>query len=311
MPKNKLKVVVIGAGAVGCYFGGMLARAKEADVVFVARSPEQIEALNQNGLTINSRNFQEQIDVKATAGMSVVSDADFVLLCVKTTGTETACESFAPHLPPDALVVSMQNGVDSDERMRTVLSGDVASAVVYIGSEMTAPNVVQHNGRGDLVVGSFQPNAQINEKLEIFATLFARADVPCVVSDNIKGELWIKLITNCAYNAVSALSRIRYGKMVQENSIRELMEKIVEESLAVARADKVKIDEENLMPRVFQIGEAMPAAFSSTAQDIERGKRTEIDSLNGYIFRLGAKLGVSTPINQTLHTLVKLLEESK
>lgn len=311
MAIKNFKVVVIGAGAVGCYFGGMLARAGETDVVFVARSPQQIEALNQNGLTINSRNFQERIDVNATADMSVVSTADFVLLCVKTTGTETACQSFAPHLSPDALIMSMQNGVDSDERMRSVLSGDIASSVVYIGAEMTAPNTVQHNGRGDLVVGSFQPNAQIAGKLETLAALFERGDVPCVLTDNIKGELWIKLITNCAYNAVSALSRTAYGKMVEENSVRALMEKIVEESLAVARADNVNIDEENLMPRVFKIGEAMPAAFSSTAQDIERGRNTEIDSLNGYIARLGAKLGVSTPINQTLHTLVKQLEQNK
>jgi 2-dehydropantoate 2-reductase len=138
--------------------------------------------------------------------------------------------------------------------------------------------------------------------------LFTRAGIPCVASDNIKGDLWTKLIMDCAYNAVSALGRAKYGAIQEHPSVREVLRLIVAETVAVARAAGVRLTESGLVESVFKLGVAMSEATSSTAQDIARGRRTEIDSLNGYVARRGAELGVLTPVNQTLHTLVKLLE---
>ena len=140
--------------------------------------------------------------------------------------------------------------------------------------------------------------------------MFEHAEIPCRISDAIAVELWTKMAMNCAYNAISALTRARYGRMVRFEPVRVLMQRAIAETVAVARAEGVSLSEPAMMEAALQLGEAMNRALSSTAQDIARGGRTEIDSLNGYVARRGAALGIATPVNDTLYALVKLLEES-
>jgi 2-dehydropantoate 2-reductase len=145
--------------------------------------------------------------------------------------------------------------------------------------------------------------------------IFIRAGISCRISDNIEGELWTKLLCNCALNAISALSRARYGQIAQSSDARQLMEAIVKEVLSVADAAHVILpDIENArsgMAAVMEIATQMAGAFSSTAQDLHRGKLTEIDSLNGFIFRRGTEFQVDVPVNRALFTLVKLAEQSR
>ncbi|MCI0464410.1 MAG: ketopantoate reductase family protein [Gemmataceae bacterium] len=305
------RIAVLGAGAVGCYFGGLLARAG-APVTLIGRA-HHVEAMTRNGLSLDSTRFQQQIPVSAATDASAARDAEIVLLCVKTLDTEEAARALAPHLASGAVVVSLQNGVDNVERIRSAAGIEAIPAVVYVAAEMTAPGRVKHSGRGDLLIGNLSGPDQSDERrrrdLESLVALFARAGVPCLVSENMEADLWTKMIMNCAYNAISALSRARYGRVVRHAGTRDLMRQVVAEAVAVARAAGVRFPEVDLIESVFQLGETMPNALSSTAQDIARGKRTEIDSLNGYVARRGAELGIATPVNQTLHALVKLLEE--
>jgi len=185
--------------------------------------------------------------------------------------------------------------------------------VVYVAAAMTAPGRVKHSGRGDLILGDLPGRAQNDARrrqVERIASLFERAGVPCRVSSNVEGELWLKMIINCAYNAISALGRAQYHRVGGNRWTRELMIKVTEEALEVARAAGVQLPDVDMVETVLKISESMANATSSTAQDLARGKPTEIDSLNGYLVRRGAEVGVPTPINQTLHALVKLLEES-
>jgi 2-dehydropantoate 2-reductase len=163
-------------------------------------------------------------------------------------------------------------------------------------------------GRGELVIGGVSGSESAVLASTGTAAVFERAGVRCTVSDNIDGELWTKLVINCAYNALSALTRLQYGPMVASPWSRELMPRVVDEAVAVARADGVRLGTEGLLARVMGVGESMPGQISSTAQDIALGKPTEIDALNGYVADRGAALGVPTPVNRTLHALVKLLE---
>jgi 2-dehydropantoate 2-reductase len=297
------RIAVLGAGAVGCYFGGMLARAG-APVTLIGR-PRHVEAMNRDGLCLETLHFRQQVPVTATTDVAAARAAEVVLLCVKTLDTEEAAKVLAPHLAPKAVVVSLQNGVDNAERIRTATGVEAVAAVVYVAAEMVAPGHVKHNGRGDLLIGDAR---RPRRELEDLAALFVRGGVPCPVSDNIAADLWTKLIINCAYNAISALARAKYGRIVGYQPTRELMRQVTEEALAVARADGVCFPAGDMVEAVFRLGHAMSGATSSTAQDIARGKRTEIDSLNGYVVRRGAALGVPAPVNQTLHALVKLLE---
>jgi 2-dehydropantoate 2-reductase len=297
----------MGAGAVGCYFGGMLARAG-APVTLIGRPPH-IDALGRDGLWLETLRFQEWVRVAASSTVEAARDAAVVLFCVKTLDTEEAAKALASHLAPSAVVLSLQNGVDNGERIRAAGGFEALPAVVYVAAAMTGPGRVKHTGRGDLIVGD--PRGDRREELERLAKQFARAGVPCVVSDNVEGELWGKLAINCAYNAVSALGRAKYGRIARDPRTCAVLRLAVEETMAVARAAGVRLGDMDLVEATFRLGEAMSGATSSTAQDIARGKRTEIDALNGYVARRGAELGVSTPVNQTLHALVKLLEEAE
>jgi 2-dehydropantoate 2-reductase len=286
----------------------MLARAG-APVTLIGRAPH-VEAINRDGLFIDSIHFKENVSVSASTELEAVRDAQFVLFSVKTVDTENVAKLLAPYLAPETIVVSFQNGVDNVERIDFAAGIQAIPAVVYIAVEMVGLGRVKHSGRGDVIVGDPSPNHDASESdLAKIATTFMRADVPCRISENITAELWEKLIMNCAYNALSALSRSKYGRIARDSGTVEVMKRVVNEAAAVGNAAGVKLSAEKMFAAVLKLGaEAMPEAVSSTAQDIARGKPTEIDSLNGFLVRRGAELVVPTPVNETLYSLVKLLE---
>jgi 2-dehydropantoate 2-reductase len=301
MPESRpLKVAVMGAGAVGCYYGGMLARAGH-DVTLVAR-PQHVEAIRRDGLRMETKTFDEQVRLAAVTDPQGAAGADLVLFCVKSMDTEAAGRQLAPFLRPDALVLCLQNGVDNADRLRAVLPEHaVAAAVVYVATEMAGPGHLKHHGRGELVI---EPAAGS----ERAAQALAAAGVPTDISPNVRGALWMKLILNCAYNAVSAIAQKPYGENVQGVGIRDVMRDVVDECLAVARADGVQVPGD-AQAATRKLVESMPAQYSSTAQDLARGKPTEIDYLNGYVVRRGEALGIPTPANRVLWALVKLIEK--
>jgi 2-dehydropantoate 2-reductase len=303
--ENWPRVAVVGAGAVGGYFGGMLARAG-APVMMIGRSAF-VEAAKKNGLLLDTLQFKETVRVEASTELEAARGADIILFCVKTTDTESTARALAPLVSSFATLVSLQNGVDNAEKIRAA-GIDAFSAVVYVAASVPEPAHIKHVGRGDLVVG---PRGARTEKI---AALFERARVGCRISDNIDGELWTKLIWNCALNAISALGRAKYGQISASDDARKVIETTVSEVLAVAAAARIQLPGVETLPSglagALEIATQMSGAISSTGQDLMRGKRTEIDSLNGYISRRGAELGVPTPVNHALYTLVKLAEES-
>jgi len=295
----------MGAGAVGCYFGGMLARAG-TPVVFIGRR-SFVEAVAREGLFIDSVNFQEKVDVAASTDAAAISGADVVLFCVKTLSNAEAAKQIAPHLKPGATVVSLQNGVDNVESIRAASGVDALPAVVYVAAAMPGPARIQHNGRGDLILGHPQRKEEVARVVE----MFTRARVPAKISENIEADLWTKLIMNCAGNAVSAIARATYGRIAKHELAIEVVMATVREVLAVAKASGVQVPPMDFLAAAVRLLSGdLRNATSSTAQDVARGKRTEVDSLNGFIVRRGAALGVPTPVNHTLYALVKLIEES-
>jgi 2-dehydropantoate 2-reductase len=176
----------------------------------------------------------------------------------------------------------------------------VSAAVVYVATEMAGPGHVRHHGRGELVI---EPAAGS----ERAARALAAAGVGTEISSNVRGALWLKLILNCAYNAVSAIAQLPYGETVRGEGVPQLMRDVVDECVAVARAEGVELPGD-VDAAVRMIAETMPGQYSSTAQDLARGKRSEIDHLNGLVVRRGEALGIATPANRVLWALVKLIE---
>ncbi len=292
------RIAVMGAGAIGCYYGGMLARAGR-DVTLIGR-PQHVEAIRRAGLRFETKAFDERVRLHASTEPQAARGADVVLFSVKSQDTESAGRALAPHVARGAAIVSMQNGVDNAERLAALLGREVIPAVVYVAVEMAGPGHVRHHGRSELAIGRAAAS-------EAIAAAFVAAGVPVEIADNVTGVLWAKLIVNCAYNALSAIMQLPYGRLVEGAGIPAVMRDIVEECLAVARAAGVQVAGD-MHKATERIAQTMPGQYSSTAQDLVRGKKTEIDHLNGVVVRKGEALGVPTPVNGMLLALVKLLE---
>lgn len=299
-PAPRLTIAVTGAGAVGCYYGGMLARAGHT-VTLIGR-PDHVAAIRQGGLRLEAQGFDEHVGLQASTEPSAVAGAQLVLFCVKSTDTAPAAASIAPHLSADALLLTLQNGVDNDIRLRELLPQEILPAVVYVATAMAGPGHVRHHGRGELVIGP-------SRRSQAVAQALIAAGVPTSISDNVRGALWAKLILNCAYNALSAITRLPYGELVRQPGIPATIAGLVAECSAVARADGITVPGD-VDAAVRDIATTMAGQFSSTAQDVMRGKRSEIDHLNGYVVARGEALGVGTPLNRTMLALVKAIEKT-
>ena len=291
----------MGAGAVGCYYGAMLALAGH-EVRLVGR-PVHVDAMRSGGLRLETQSRDVRVPVQAGTDAAILRGAELVLFCVKSTDTERAAAAMAPYLDRNAAVMSLQNGVDNPGRLAAALAQEVIGAVVYVATEMAGPGHVRHHGRGDLVIAASPASERV-------AAIFDAAGVRMDVSDNVAGALWAKLIVNCAYNALSAISQLPYGRLVQGEGVREVMHDVVQECLAVAAAAGVRVPGDSWQA-VQRIAQSMPGQLSSTAQDLARGKPTEIDHLNGFVVRQGEALGIATPANRALAALVRLLEQKQ
>ena len=301
------RIAVVGAGAVGGYFGGMFARAG-APTIFIGRK-HFADAVTSKGLVLDKLQGRERIRATATIEMSAIRDCSLILFCVKANDTSATARQMAPFVRPDATVVCLQNGVANADQVRAAANVVAVPAAVYVAVSVPEHGHVKHLARGDLIVG---PPSETTTEL---ANLFIRAGIPCRISGNIEGELWLKLLRNCALNAISALGNARYGEIAQNADAKQLMQDIVDEVLAVAQAAHVVLpgvhDRESGMAAAMELATQMSDALSSTAQDLNRGRPTEIEALNGYIARRGAQLGVPAPVNHALFTLVKLAEEKR
>ena len=296
-----MQVAVVGAGAVGCYYGGLLLRAGH-DVTFIGRQPH-VDAINAHGLLLDTKTFSGRLPAKAATDATALASPDLVLVCVKSADTEQAGQSLAGRMQPETSVLSLQNGVDNAPRLAAVIGHAVIPVVVYVGSEMAGPGHVRHHGGGDLAIGPSAASAALAQTL-------AAAGIGITIADDIDKTLWSKLIINCAFNALSAVADISYGPMLEVEGTRDVVTRAVQEATAVARACGVSISDD-LLAHILNIPEIMPNQMSSTAQDLARGKPSEIDFLNGHVVRKGAELGIPTPTNHALQVMVKLTERGK
>ena len=305
-------IAVVGAGAVGSFYGAMLARA-EHRVTLIGR-PAHVQATTRNGLKLDlaSSSATEVIQIEASSELSSLRSADLVLFCVKSTDSASVALQIAPYLSPHALIMSLQNGVENAALIAQHVPHAVIPCVVYVATEIPAPGCVKHHGRGELVIGTMQVSrlSDPQKTLQKIVELFGSAQVPVQISQNVMVELWSKLMINCAFNAISGLAQIQYEKLAALESVRITQAAVVKEVIAVALADGIHLSEAVALQAVAQISVTMGSQKSSTAQDMARSKPSEIDHLNGFIVRRGLALGVATPVNQALFALVKLLESA-
>jgi 2-dehydropantoate 2-reductase len=302
-PVPALRIAVIGAGALGSYVGARLAQAGQR-VLLIGRAAH-VAATLRDGLQVHGDGpvacvVADGVALDASTDMAGVRDADLVLVCVKSADSAGVARQLAPLLRADAGVLSLQNGVDNAATLARGLGRPVGVAVAYIAAALPAPGVVQHSGGRALVMAD-----------PAWAELFTHAGFEVRLTDQPLQALWDKLIVNCACNAISGLAPASYGTMAALPGIRELQAAIVREAVAVAQAEGVPVSLAAALAAVERVAQAMPLQRSSTAQDLARGRPTEIDQLNGHIAQRGAALGLPVPLNQALWALVKLAESQR
>jgi 2-dehydropantoate 2-reductase len=298
-----MNILVIGAGAVGGYFGGTLAKEGE-NVTFVARG-KYLDSLKTIGLKIRSYKGDISLRVNAVENPAEIGKVDLILMCVKSYDTEEATLQCMKNIGEKTIVLSLQNGVDNEERIGEIAGKNkVLGGVALIGSELNNAWEICHYTAGKIIIGEL--DGRISDRVRKVADIFKKADIPCSISNDIQRELWKKLVWNAAFNSVNAITKSTLEEILECEETRGLVRLTMTEVMNVARGighnlDKGVIEEYLVLP------ERSRKVRTSTLQDLLKRKPLEIDAINGVVVIYGKKLGIPTPYNSSLYALLKLI----
>jgi 2-dehydropantoate 2-reductase len=299
-----MRIAVVGAGGTGGYFGGLLARAGQ-DVTFIARGAN-LEALRVRGLTVESRLAGTfTLPVKATDNPSDLDPVDLILFCVKTYDTDAAAESIRRLIHPETMLLSLQNGIDNEERIARVTGHKSGiGAVAYIVSTIRAPGVVaQTAGPGKIVFGELGGKA--SQRTERLHEVLQGAGIAAEVHPNVRVAIWQKFLFICAFSGVTAVTRLPIGTILADPVTHSLFRGTSEEVEAVARASGIELPADCVEQSITQAAEAEPWASSSLYRDLARGGRLELEGLNGEVVRRGGEHGIQTPLNFAIYAALR------
>jgi 2-dehydropantoate 2-reductase len=298
-----MKIVVIGAGGVGGYFGGRLAASGE-DVHFVARGAH-LDALRTKGLRIQSPKGDADVPrVNATSDAATIGHADVVLFTVKMYDVDAAAAMLPPLIGPDTVVITLQNGVEAvDMVARQVPRAHVAGGVAYVAAVISEPGTIRHTALDTLIFGEL--DGRRSQRMERFAESCLRAGFQARVSDRIDVDLWGKFARLSVFSGMTAVTRSPLGVIREDPDLTAMMKAALQESLQVARASGVALPDQYMKEIMTMVGDMPANSKSSMLEDLERGKRLELPWLNGAMVRLGREAGVPTPTHQFIATVLK------
>jgi 2-dehydropantoate 2-reductase len=299
-----MRIAVIGAGGTGGYFGGLLARAGE-DVTFVARGAH-LEALRTRGLTVESRLAGTfTLPVQATNDPSEIEPVDLILFCVKTYDTDAAAQNIRPLIRPDTMLVSLQNGIDNEERIaRAVGRSPGIGAAAYVVSAIREPGVVAHTaGPGKIVLGELSGGA--SAPTEWLHEVLQRAGIAAELHHDIRVVLWQKFLFICAFSGVTALTRLPIGTVLADPVTKALFRGTSEEVETVARAGGIDLPADCVEQALATAAAVEPWGRGSLYGDLVGGRRLELESLNGEVVRRGREYGVETPLDFVIYAALR------
>ena len=301
-------MAVIGAGGVGSVFGGRLA-ASGHQVWLVHRRPEMVDALRRNGLRLDGPDgTSEQVAVHATDRTQTIGSVDLVLILTKSTDTRAAADAALPLLGSDTVAVTLQNGLGNLETIAEVLGAERALlGMTYVGAALLGPGHARLTAAGQSFLG--EPNGARSERVEALARVFSDSGLPTQATDRLWDMVWGKLIINAALNATCALTGATGETALRSEAASRWIGLVAEETAAVAAALGLTLPFADATARVHQHCRDIGASKPSMLQDMERGRLTEIDAINGAVMREGQRVGVPTPYNQALLLLVRARED--
>jgi 2-dehydropantoate 2-reductase len=302
-----MKIAIVGAGGVGGYFGGLLAR-DEHDVAFMARGAH-LRAIRARGLRIESADGAFTIaPANATDDPDEIGPVELVLLCVKTYDLAATLAQLRPLVGPGTAILTLQNGVEPPEMVAAAYGREVVlPGVVYCEVAVKEPGVIfQGSPMRRIIFGEL--GGLPTPRAHRIAQVFTAAGVDTILSENILGALWSKFCFICGMSGVTTLTRRSVGPILEDEEARLLLRVVVEEARAVAVAQGVRFDTDPVEAGVATFARFAPEAKSSMQRDLERGGRLEVEALNGAVVRLGRALGISTPANQAIYAALRLIQ---
>ena len=305
-----MKIAVIGAGAMGSLFGGLL-REGGLDVTLIDVWPEHVHAIQARGLQIVGYGGDRTVSVKAATSVRNVEPVDAVFIQTKSLHTAAAVQSARPLFTDDTVAISFQNGLGNEEVIAKIVGEDrVLGGVTTQGAAIVAPGTVRNFGDLPSYIGEMAGG--VSTRVRTLAAAFTAAGLPTIPSDNIRRDIFKKLLANVGISAVSALCDCTVDELFAAPEIRDMVFDALDEAIAVAAAEGVTLDVDEAHEMLLAITgpDGTPGNRSSMAVDISSGRKSEIDFVNGAIVRLGIRHGVPTPVNQTLFALTKGLERN-
>ena len=305
-----MKIVVMGSGGVGGYFGARLA-ANGADVTFIARG-EHLAALRRDGLKVLSANGDLTVKpVKATDDPASVGHADLVMIAVKLWSTDDAARTIAPMMGPNSAVVSWQNGVVAEDILIKHYGKErVIGGVSNIAALIEAPGVIRHNGTMARLIFA-ELNGKPSKRIDAFAALCKQANIDHVVSDDINRAIWQKFIFLASFSGVTCATRLSIGPIRTDPETRAMLKAALGEVVAIGRAKGVSLPDDQVEQSLTWADNLPPTMVASMLGDLNRGNRLELPWLSGNVVKLGEELGVATPVHKFIFTVLKLHADGK
>lgn len=305
-----MKIVVMGSGGVGGYFGVRLA-ANGADVTFIARG-EHLAALRRDGLKVLSANGDLTVKpVKATDDPASVGHADLVMIAVKLWSTDDAARTIAPMMGPNSAVVSWQNGVVAEDILIKHYGKErVIGGVSNIAALIEAPGVIRHNGTMARLIFA-ELNGKPSKRIDAFAALCKQANIDHVVSDDINRAIWQKFIFLASFSGMTCATRLSIGPIRTDPETRAMLKAALGEVVAIGRAKGVSLPDDQLEQSLTWADNLPPTMVASMLGDLNRGNRLELPWLSGNVVKLGEELGVATPVHKFIFTVLKLHADGK
>jgi 2-dehydropantoate 2-reductase len=305
-----MKIVVMGTGGVGGYFGARLA-ASGADVTFIARD-EHLAAMQRDGLKILSASGDSTLKpVKATADPASIGHADLVMIAVKLWSTEDAARAIAPLMGPNSAVVSWQNGVVAEDILIEQYGRErVIGGVSNIAALIESPGVVRHNGTMSRLIFA-ELDGKPSKRIEAFAALCKQASIDHVVSDDITRAIWQKFIFLASFSGMTCATRLSIGPIRNDPQTRAMLKSALQEVVAIGRAKGVNLPDDQVEQSLGWADNLPASMVASMLGDLNRGNRLELPWLSGTVVKLGGELGIATPVHKIIYTVLKLHADGK
>lgn len=303
-----MKIVIVGPGAMGCILAAFLSKSGQ-EIWLLDKDKSRAEKINQQGILVEGISGNWQAKVKASAEAEEIGKSDLIIIAVKSYNTKNAITQTRPIVTDETKVLTLQNGIGNIEIISEAVGQDkVIGGVTNMGATLIDIGRVRHAGRGDTVIGKI--DGKIPVEMRAIREIFSHAGLETRISRDIKGLLWSKLIINVGINALTAITHLNNGRLIEFSGVHRILREAVTEAIRVAKRKRVKLIYDDPLAKVEAVCEATATNISSMLQDVLRKKRTEIDFINGVIVRHAQELNIPVPVNTLLVDLVHTIESS-